>query len=735
MSSPLPARPSLDWLRKRAKIRLKQLRETRPSAKLADAQLALAREHGFSSWRAIKAEIDALSSRGAVAAPPSEEQIAQFLQLVSAGDLKEIRRLLAEYPGLINANGPHPYWGGRPQPLHVAIESGRQPVVDYLLRAGADPNGSNAEYDNWSPLMLAINRKGLAMQRALLQRGARIGLVEALMKGDDRTVLRLLKPGPSALPAAPNQGSLIMFARTTKAIDRLLELGVSAELKDHWGTSPIQALSRLGPTGRPLVKHLQSRGLSAAPADFARMGDRASLAGIAKANSTVLHDPAVMLAAVDAKSHSLVRWLLKNGADPNARFTNQSKQSALHQAAWNGDLGMAQLLVAAGADPEALDSQYNATPLGWAETSIDITKNQKCQDVVDWLSALPKPGAPPEDPPAKRVDWVPIMDAAFKGDPTTVEKLLKKGADPNILSNSTQRHRPLHRAIERKKTLPKHQGHDQVVQLLVKHGADPLKRALTIRVTALQLAGTDEPRFVPFLLPHVSEPDLFHAAVLLDVNRVRQLLAKGASADQRDLNTMTPLHYCAASALFAVSDRHREAQRTVAKLLLDAGADVNAVHAYAREPEYSIPVLYYPTGYHDNPSLTEYLLDRGANVDDGESIWHASDEGHQGALELLARRIPPKQLAAITTDALPGQLRWGKTRAAPWLLAHGADPNVLHQQSGDAALHATAKVGSSEKIVRLILEHGGRKDLKNREGLTPREVARRAGNTGLLKLL
>ena len=49
-SSSLPARPSIEQLRKRAKERLADLRATNPSAKLADAQFAIAREHGFDSW-------------------------------------------------------------------------------------------------------------------------------------------------------------------------------------------------------------------------------------------------------------------------------------------------------------------------------------------------------------------------------------------------------------------------------------------------------------------------------------------------------------------------------------------------------------------------------------------------------------------------------------------------------------------------------------------------------------
>ena len=58
MTPQLPQRPSLEYLKKLAKDRLQALRRTDPRAKLADAQLAIARDHGFPSWRALKAEVE-----------------------------------------------------------------------------------------------------------------------------------------------------------------------------------------------------------------------------------------------------------------------------------------------------------------------------------------------------------------------------------------------------------------------------------------------------------------------------------------------------------------------------------------------------------------------------------------------------------------------------------------------------------------------------------------------------
>jgi ankyrin repeat protein len=74
MTTPLPAGPDLEQLRRRAKELLKAARAGDPQArsrlyvgesdpKLADAQLAIARENGFSSWPKLKAYVDRVSSR------------------------------------------------------------------------------------------------------------------------------------------------------------------------------------------------------------------------------------------------------------------------------------------------------------------------------------------------------------------------------------------------------------------------------------------------------------------------------------------------------------------------------------------------------------------------------------------------------------------------------------------------------------------------------------------------
>ncbi len=384
MARALPARPNLDWLRKTAKDHLRELRKQDPTRKLADAHFALARQYGFSSWRALKAHVD---EQHATSHALADQEVAAFLAHVGAGHLEAIKAAIDKSPGIVNAVGPHPFWGGRPQALHVSIETTRRDVFDLLLDAGADVNGDNRLYEHWSPVMVTYDKERPDMREVLLSRGARIGVVEALMAGDDEAVRRMLQRG-RVLPPGPNGGSILAFARTPYAIDRLLELGAPIDVKDRWDTTPMEAFSRLGPRGQHLVEHLRSRGVAAPPEAYARVGDNEAIAKLLAADPRLIENDDVILAAVEFDHRELVQWLIDRGANPNARSRIGSRGTALHSAAFEGNLEMVKLLVAAGADIRALDPEHKNTPEGWARASLEITNNPQCAIVAEYLREL-----------------------------------------------------------------------------------------------------------------------------------------------------------------------------------------------------------------------------------------------------------------------------------------------------------------------------------------------------------
>ena len=59
-------------------------------------------------------------------------------------------------------------------------------------------------------------------------------------------------------------------------------------MKDRWGSTPIDAMSRLGPRGQPLVRHMVARGVTAAPKDYARLGDVETLARLVESPTRTL---------------------------------------------------------------------------------------------------------------------------------------------------------------------------------------------------------------------------------------------------------------------------------------------------------------------------------------------------------------------------------------------------------------------------------------------------------------
>jgi ankyrin repeat protein len=318
MASSLPSHPNLEWLRKTAKKRLLELRTNNVDAKLADAQRAVAREYGFASWRKLKASVETISAAPVTAQRSADDIVKAFFQLVGSGRIDDVRAVLDAAPQMVDAVGPHPFWGGRPQALHVAIEGGRRDLFDLLLDRGADVNGRNDQYDHWSPLMLTLQRHRTEMRDALLSRAARVGLIEALMMADDPRVEELLHG--SGLPAVtPNGGSILAFARTILAIDRLIALGAPVDTKDRWGTTPVEAASRLGASGTPLVRHLIAHGAPASPAIYARLGDLKTLAAMYETDPAIIRPDALLMNAVDVRHYALVEWLLALASDRAAQ--------------------------------------------------------------------------------------------------------------------------------------------------------------------------------------------------------------------------------------------------------------------------------------------------------------------------------------------------------------------------------------------------------------------------------
>ena len=75
--------------------------------------------------------------------------------------------------------------------------------------------------------------------------------------------------------------------------------------------------------------------------------------------------PARVVRAAELHRPEAVRLLAELGFDVSAR----DRLTALHQAAFDGDRVLVDVLLELGADPDARDTSFSATPSGWADHS------------------------------------------------------------------------------------------------------------------------------------------------------------------------------------------------------------------------------------------------------------------------------------------------------------------------------------------------------------------------------
>ena len=144
--SRLPARPSLQQLRKQAKERLQGLRAGDPSATLADAQHALAREYGFDNWPKLVHHTESLQSAERV---ELFERLAQDVLAGYTGDTAALERLGAHFGDSYNN-------AQRLERLRDRIHALRGPAVEPTLADTRLVIARHFGFDTWVNLVLSL---------------------------------------------------------------------------------------------------------------------------------------------------------------------------------------------------------------------------------------------------------------------------------------------------------------------------------------------------------------------------------------------------------------------------------------------------------------------------------------------------------------------------------------------------------------------------------------------------
>lgn len=180
---------NLEHLRNEAKQRLKAMRLDNAAARLSEAQLLVARNYGFASWRKLKSYVDALTDFG-----------TQLINAVHVGDVKTIRQILDAHPELVNAGTDLPRHD-RPSDtlamrlIHLAIAEAKVDVLRLLIERGADLNARNA--DGRLPLHDCFELNHDDFAKILLDAGAVPDVCAAATYGMHDQLEQVLKADPA----------------------------------------------------------------------------------------------------------------------------------------------------------------------------------------------------------------------------------------------------------------------------------------------------------------------------------------------------------------------------------------------------------------------------------------------------------------------------------------------------------------------------------------------------------
>jgi ankyrin repeat protein len=459
---------------------------------------------------------------------------------------------------------------------------------------------------------------------------------------------------------------------------------------------------------------------------------------------------------------SIIKDLIKRGADINVQGKDNYGYTPLHVAAVNNKVDIIALLLAA----EGIN--------------IDIRNQQ---------------------------NMTPLHAAAEGGSKQVIELLLNRGADVNAVDNSGQT--PLHIVL-----IMNEHGLEEIVKLLFARGADinaqsdsgtPLHNAVgTGKVDIVSLFLNDkninvnlrgnEITMTPFELAedlkYKEIVDLFsrHSEALglqlineirsdrSDISKIKNLIKRGADINVADRGGNTPLHVAAdndkadiIALLLEAEDidinikgrwgqtplhmAARRGNKQVIKLFLDRGFDVNAKGDNGETPLHIFLII----NKHGLEEIVKLFLTRGADINAqssfGTPLYEAvsSHKVHIVSLLLndkninvnlggnentmtpfeLAEYLKYKEIVDLFSrhsEALGLQLideiRSDRSDISKIedLIKRGANSNVV-DINGNTPLHV-AVLSGNERAVKLLLDHGADIDAKNNSETTPVELAK-----------
>jgi ankyrin repeat protein len=406
----LPNRPNLAQYKKQAKELTKRRSQQDPGFKLTDAQLAIAREHGFESWPKFARHIESVLGERSPAAIWARAE-----QAVVAGDAATLDALLREHGAMLRNERPKSSWLGGLSPDYREGDA----------RAIITSTHDLPTWDEYEAMREAVKEGSGPVARFETA-------VDAIVGGDLETVKRLVTRDPQLVHARSSRAhrsTLLHYIgangvegfrqRTpTNAVEIatfLLDAGAEVDaIADMYGGSTTLGLvatsvhPKTAGLQQPLLELLLARGARMdipgtaghqdglvraclangrpeAAAFVAARGaplDLESAAGIGRLDvvAQFFDEGGHLTAGATEKQMedgfgwacvygqaSVAEFLVQRGIDVNTKVQAHGEGcTGLHLAAYHGDAALIRSLLRLGARVDIADDTWQTTPLTWA---------------------------------------------------------------------------------------------------------------------------------------------------------------------------------------------------------------------------------------------------------------------------------------------------------------------------------------------------------------------------------
>ena len=237
--------------------------------------------------------------------------------------------------------------------------------------------------------------------------------------------------------------------------------------------------------------------------------------------------------------------------------------------------------------------------------------------------------------------------------------------------------------------------------------------------------------------PDLAEGHFGLHVALLNKPVVEAMLAEDPSRATTLLGPRRPILHLAYSRYIQSRPDLADDMLAIAALLHEHGADVNDSFPGTPGSEHQLSALHGAVGHADNMILARWLLERGANPNDGESLYHSTELGHHEGLRLLLEFGADP----AGTNALLRAMDFHDHTAVKMLLDAAAKiDNFNTEPTGSEPpliippLHQAARRMSDEKMIELLLVSGA-DPLQRFEGASAYGYACVFGNPSLRRVI